>query len=230
MSKYSLKSFVFKGVVAVSFLAASSITVSAQNAQSTTLKRKVQPISYWVNASSLKFRDNPVAGTVKGRLEYGQKVMAYSQYENWVRISKPGQDEQWVNSDFLSNSRLSWASYNRTASRRSSDVVSVRIIDPSDRKNRMSAVRVKTSELGNTLITTRHESGQGVYFQNRFVSCENNQPIGVRLVGEGTSFLGAQDDVRNIALDIYSSEKIDDTARNEVESAISEFACKVRDF
>ena len=147
-----------------------------------------------------------------------------------MQVSKPGQDEQWVNSDFLSNSRLSWASYNKTSPSRSSDVVSVRIKDPSNRKNRIFGVRVKTSEVGNALITTRHDSGQGVYFQNRFVSCHNQQPLGVRLVGEGTSFLGAQNDIRNTAVDIHKTDKIDDAPQNDAEGAISEFACKVRDF
>ena len=230
MSKFNLKSFVFKGALAVSFIAANSINVAAQDIPSTNLKRKVQPIAYWVDASSLKLRDNPVSGTVIGRLEYGEKVLAYSQYENWVQVSKPGQEDRWVNSDFLSNTRLSWASYNKTSPSRSSDVVSVRIKDPNNRKNRIFGVRVKTSELGNVLITTRHDGAQGVYYQNRFVSCQNQQPVGVRLVGEGTSFLGAQNDIRNTAVDIYKADKIDDAAQNKAEGAISEFACKVSDF
>ena len=226
----NVKNFCLKGLVALSVLAVSASYAGAQDYVKTTIKRDVQPIAYWVDSSSLRLRDNPVSGTVVGSLEYGQKVLAYSQYENWVRVSKPGQDEHWINSDFLSNSRLSWASFNRRTSSRSSDVVSVRIKDPDDRKNRIFGVRVKSSETGNVLITTRHDKGQGVYFQNRFVSCNDKQAVGVRLVGEGSNFLSAQDDIRNHGVDIYSTKKIKDAASNPVESSISEFACKVQDF
>jgi len=194
------------------------------------IKREIQPIPYWVDATALRLRDNPVAGKIVGSLDYGQKVMAYSQYENWVRVTKDSAKEQWVNSDFLSNSRLSWASYNRNTPTRSSDIIAVRIKDPENRKTRVFGVRLKTSETGNALITTRQNTEQGTFFQNRFISCEDQRPIGVRLVGEGNNFLAAQNDVRNLSIDIYSPDQINDKANDSLESAISTFACKAQAF
>jgi len=191
---------------------------------------QVQPVPYWVEPSSLKLRDNPVAGNIVGELSYGQKVLAYDQYENWIRISKLDAKEQWVNSDFLSNSSLSWASYNRPTARAAADFVPVRIKDPEDRKKRLFGVRLKKSETGNALITTQLQSERGRFFQNRFVSCDGKQVLGVRLVGEGSTFLRAQNDPRNLGLDIYSSEQIDHEANNSAESAIAQFACITRAF
>jgi len=201
-----------------------------QSLQNKYLKRDVQPIAYWVDATTLRLRDNPVAGKIVGQLDYGQKVLAYSQYENWVRVSKNESKQKWVNSDFLSNTRLSWASYNQITPTRSSDVIAVRIKDPENRKSRIFGVRLKTAETGNTLITTRQDSAQGIFYQNRFVSCDNQQAIGVRLVGEGSSFLAAQNDIRNLGLDIYDPSQISDKANDSAESAISAFACKAQDF
>lgn len=192
--------------------------------------KKVEPVPYWVGTNILKLRDNPVAGRIVGDIAYGQKVLAYTQYENWARISKDGEAARWVNTDFLSNSRLSWANYNDARSSRSSDVIAVRIKDPSDRKNRTFGVRLKTSDSGNALITTRQNTAQGIFFQNRFVSCEDQAPIGMRLVGEGYNFLDAQDDHRGSALDIFSSEPINDPISGSLDAAISAFACKAKDF
>ena len=223
-------------------LGVSAETASAQTADELTLAgdaettqstrrivREVEPVPYWIDAESLRLRDNPVAGRIVGYLGYGQRVLAYSQYENWVQISKPGEKQEWVNSDFLSNSRLSWASYKRGGSTRLSDVIAVRIKDPENRKNRTFGVRLKTAETGNALITTRQDTGQGRFYQNRFVSCENQRPVGARLVGEGYSFLDAQNDVRGSQLDIYG-DAITDDIEGSLENAISAFACKAQSF
>lgn len=194
------------------------------------IKRDVQPVAYWVESTSLNLRDNPVAGKVVGNLSYGQKVLAYAQYENWIRVSKLDAKQQWVNSDFLSNSSLSWASYSRPSAALAADFNPVRIKDPEDRKKRMFGVRLKKSETGNALITTQVQSAQGIYFQNRFVSCKNQKAIGVRLIGEGSTFLRAQNDVRNLGMDIYAAEKIENKANNSAEFAISSFACKTAEF
>ena len=205
-------------------------TPSEQLLEGRRINRVVQPVEYWTEANSLNMRDNPVAGNIIGNLEYGQKILAYSQYENWVRISKPGAKEQWVKSDFLSNSRVSWASYNRSSAARTSDVLSVRIKDPDDRKNRIFGVRLKTSETENALITTRQTTDQGAFYQNRYVSCNNQKPVGIQLVGEGTNFLAAQNDVRNLKVDIYSTDQIDTKPINSAEEAIASFACKAQAF
>jgi len=207
-----------------------SETAANQALQNKNLKRDVQPIAYWVDATTLRLRDNPVAGKIVGQLDYGQKVLAYSQYENWVRVSKSDAKQQWVNSDFLSNSRLSWASYNRNTPSRSSDVIAVRIKDPKNRKTRIFGVRLKTADTGNALITTRQDTAQGIFYQNRFVSCSDQQVAGVRLIGEGSTFLGAQNDVRNLGLDIYDADQIEDKANDSAENAISAFACKAQAF
>ncbi len=194
------------------------------------IKRDVQPVPYWVEAASLKLRDNPVAGRIIGNLSYGQKVMAYDQYENWIRTSKLDAKQQWVNSDFLSNTSLSWANYNRPTARAATDFVPVRIKDPEDRKNRLFGVRLKKSETGNALITTQKQSEQGRFFQNRFVSCDGQEVVGVRLIGEGSTFLRAQNDPRNLGLDIYAPEQVDHEANNSGEAAIAKFACKSQAF
>ena len=205
-------------------------TVSEQATRSSRLTRQVQPVPYWVDAASLRLRDNPVSGKIIGNLDYGQKILAYSQYENWVRVSKPEAKDQWVNSDFLSNSRLSWANYNRNTPSRTSDVIAVRIKDPDNRKTRIFGVRLKTADTGNVLITTRENTAQGTFYQNRFISCENQQAKGVRIIGEGDNFLSAQNDIRNLRLDIYEPEQINDAATSSAESAISAFACKAQAF
>ncbi len=206
------------------------LTSEDQDFRNTRILRDVQPIAYWVDSASLKLRDNPVAGKVLGNLEYGQKILAYSQYENWVRVSKADATPKWVNSDFLSNSRISWASFNRKSSTRSNDVVSARIKDPENRKKRIFGVRLKTASTGNALITTREETTEGIFYQNRFVSCNDQRPVGIRLVGEGRDFLSAQNDVRNLAVDIYDTKTIEDKAANSAEIAISTFACKAQSF
>ena len=194
------------------------------------IKREVEPIPYWVESSSLNVRDNPVAGRVVSTLDYGQTILAYDQYENWVKVSKPGSAEKWVNSDFLSNSKISWASYNRSPPTRSSDVISVRIKNPDNRKSRIYGVRLKSAQTGNALITTRENTAQGVFFQNRFVSCNDQRPVGMRLVGEGYSFLAAQNDVRVTGVDIYSDELTENKINGGVDRAISDFACKAQPF
>jgi len=205
-------------------------TTNGQVIRNKRLKRDVQPIPYWVDTTTLRLRDNPVAGKIVGNLDYGQKVMAYSQYENWVRVSKSENKAQWVNSDFLSNTRLSWASYNRNVPTRTSDVVAVRIKDPENRKKRIFAVRLKTADTSNAIITTRQNTAQGPLYQNRFVSCDEQRAIGVRIIGEGSNFLGAQNDVRNLSLDIYEPDQINDKANDSAENAISKFACKAQPF
>ena len=204
--------------------------VNEEDVRKTPIRRNVQPITYWVDTASLNFRDNPVSGKILGKLQYGEKILAYSQYENWVRVSKSDVNPKWVNSDFLSNSRLSWASFNRSPSTRINDVVSARIKDPENRKKRIFGVRLKTAETGNALITTREETAEGIFYQNRFVSCDNQRPIGIKLIGEGRNFLSAQNDIRNFKFDIYDAKQIDDKAKNSTDTAISNFACKAQSF
>jgi len=218
------------GSAQISYAQSTSAAPAADENRSPRIKRDVQPVTYWVESSSLNLRDNPVAGRVVGSLSYGQKVVAYAQYENWVRISKIDAKQQWVNSDFLSNSSLSWASYVRPSTTLNVDVIPVRIKDREDRKKRMYGVRLKKSETGNALITTQLHTKTGIFFQNRFVSCDKTKALGVRLIGEGSSFLRAQNNVRNPDLDIYAPEQIEDDANNSAESAIASFACKTEAF
>lgn len=204
--------------------------IITQPVQRPRRKRVVQPVEYWVDSNVLNLRDNPVAGKIVGTLEYGQKVLAYSQYENWVQIAKAEGGSKWVNSDFLSNSRLSWASYSRNFSTRVSDISAIPIKDPDNKKKKIFGVRLKTAATGNALITTKEETAQGTHFQNRFVSCDNERVIGVELVGEGSSFLSAQNDFRNQNFDVYGTETTDRKAGDSTEQAISNFACKTSAF
>lgn len=198
--------------------------------KNSSLQRIAQPIPYWVDTKSLRLRDNPVAGKVVGNLNYGQKIMVYARYENWVRISKAKSKAQWVNSNFLSDSLLTWASYNRNTSTRPSDVIAVRIMDPDNSENRIFGVRLKTSITGNALITTRQDTTPIILYQNHFVSCKNQRVLGVRLVGVGSNFLNAQNEIQNFGLNIYEDEKIRNKALNSADRAISAFACKSQSF
>ena len=213
----------------LSMAQAQTVEIDADEAQS-RLNRVVEPVSYWVGAETLHVRDNPVAGRIVETMEYGQKILSYSQYENWVQISEPGAKQRWVNSDFLSNSSINRVSYTRNVATRTSDVVSVRIKDPENRKSRVFGVRLKTAATGNALITTSHDTQQGAFFQNHFVSCNNQRPVGIRLVGEGYSFLDAQDDVRGAEFDIFDTQKVEGNIDNSLDKAISSFACKAQEF
>jgi len=222
----------FKIIMATAalILSSSQITFAQSASDAPAVRKEVQPVAYWVESTALNLRDNPVAGKVVGSLSYGQKVLAYSQYENWIRVSNLDEKQQWVNSDFLSNTSLSWASYVRPSTTLNVDFIPVRIKDKEDRKKRMYGVRLKKSETGNALITTQLHTKTGVFFQNRFVSCKGKKAVGVRLIGEGSTFLRAQNDARNLGLDLYGTEQIDDDANNSAESAISSFACKTEAF
>ena len=68
--------------------------------------RNVEPVPYWVDADQLRIRDNPVAGDVIGMLELGQKIKAYEQFENWIRISKTSTNAKWINTDYLTNTAI----------------------------------------------------------------------------------------------------------------------------
>lgn len=242
MSKLNFKIILASAVIAMGSAQIASAQISDQNpafeqyraSQTTTprrvVKKEVKPISYWVESSALNVRDNPVAGKVVGSLSYGQEILAYDQYENWIRISTLDTKQKWVNSDFLSNSALSWASYVRPSSTLNADFIPVRIKDREDRKKRMFGVRLKKSETDNALITTQLHTKTGIFFQNRFVSCDKKKVIGVRLIGEGSTFLRAQNNVRNSDMDIYATEQIEDKAENSTASAIASFACKSEEF
>ena len=230
----------FKIILASALIALGSAQLSAAQSapeapvfdetRPSRIKREVKPISYWVESSTLNVRDNPVAGKIVGNLNYGQEILAYDQYENWIRVSKLGAKQQWVNSNFLSNSELNWASFSRPSATNGADFIPVRIKDPEDRKKQIFGVRLKKSATGNALITTQLESSTGVFYQNRFVSCDKKKAIGVRLIGEGSTFLRAQKDVRNLGQDIFSAEQIDDKAHNSSAAAIASFACKTKEF
>jgi len=235
MSKRTLKIIIAAAVLAtgssqISFAQTASDTAVLDENRPTRIKRDVKPADYWVDSSTLNLRDNPVAGKIVGNLRYGQKVSAYATYENWIRVSKLDEKQKWVNSDFLSNTSLSYVSFGRTSPTLGNDFIPVRIKDPEDRKKRLFGVRLKKSATGNALITTQVDTQAGTFFQNRFVSCEGKKVLGVRLIGEGSTFLRAQNEVRNLGLDIYGDEQIDDEANNSAESAISSFACKTKEF
>ena len=77
--------------------------ISTQPLKKSKVIRNVEPVPYWVDAEQLSIRDNPVAGDVIGMLELGQKIKAYEQFENWIRITKNTANSKWVNVEYLTN-------------------------------------------------------------------------------------------------------------------------------
>jgi len=208
-----------------------SIKTDSEAAHQSTFTRENQPIAYWVDENSLNILDNPVAGNRVGKAQFGEKILAYAQYENWIRITKDEDPQEWINSDFLTNSKLTLASFTqRSYDNTVVDFTKIRIKDPKDRKRRVYGVRMKKSETGNILLTTSENSPQGQFYKNYFISCDKDSAVGLRLIGEGYSFLKAQNDARSIGVNIYEAEQVDNKISKSMDRAIASFACSAPSF
>ena len=176
--------------------------------------RKVEPIPYWVEAEQLPIRDNPVAGDVSGMLKLGEKITAYGQFENWLRVSKSGSTEKWVNGDYLTTDQLTWARFDNKRRRSAGfsrnntvDDVSLKRIKVSGDKNaHVYSASVKTTQNNNRIIVTRQNFRAGHYFEKRLVACdENGVATRFQLLGEGHSYMMMEKDIRAQGVDINSA-------------------------
>ncbi len=199
--------------------------------------REVEPINYWVDADRLPVRDNPVAGDVSGMLKLGQKVKAYDRFENWLRISKSGSAEKWVNANYLTTDQLTWARFDNKRRRsagfsRSNSVDDVslkRIKIPSDKDARVYAASIKATANNNRVIVTRQNFRAGPYFEKRLVSCaENGIASRFQLLGEGHSYMMMEKDIRAQGVDVNTASPRTDIADGSITPktvAIANYSC-----
>ena len=186
--------------------------ISSKPLKKSRLIRNVEPVPYWVDAEQLSIRDNPVAGDVIGMLELGQKVKAYEQFENWIRITKNTTNSKWVNVEYLTNTPVTWARYDKYTLRRNyrrtalgNDITLKRIKVSGDRSARIYAASIKESENGNRIIVTRQNFRAGPYFEKRLVACSENKATHVQILGEGYTYMMMENDIRSNSIDINSA-------------------------
>jgi len=199
--------------------------------------RKVEPVPYWVEADQLRIRDNPVAGDVIGMLELGQKVKAYDQFENWIRISKNEQTAKWINVDYLTNTAITWARFGNEIKRRSlrraglrEDVSLKRIKVPGDKTARIYLASVHESANGNRIIVTRQNFRAGPYFQKRLVACSDQTATHMQILGEGYTYIMMESDIRGTNIDVNTASPSVVIAQDESLSpfsiAIANYSCQ----
>lgn len=195
----------------------------------------VEAIHMWVDAEKLRVRDNPYAGDVVGMLELGQKVKVMDQTDNWIRISSEGKAPKWVNSDFLSKSRVTWSNYNfgshsRNALKAPYDV-DLKRIKIKDLKNmKVYAAHIKSIPNNGRLIITRHDFRSGPYYEKRVVHCEGQTASHVRMLGEGYNFSMMEQDPRNA--DFTAAVSVDHAIGEDttiLNAGIAEFTCGAKD-
>jgi len=199
--------------------------------------RKVEPVPYWVEADQLRIRDNPVAGDVIGMLELGQKVKAYEQFENWIRISKNERTAKWINIDYLTNTAITWARFGNTTKRRGlrraglgEDVSLKRIKVSGDKSARIYAASVRESANGNRVIVTRQNFRAGPYFEKRLVACAEKSATHMQILGEGYTYMMMENDIRGTNIDVNTAspslaiEESEDLSPSSI--AIANYSCK----
>ena len=202
--------------------------------------RNIEPVPYWVDAEQLRIRDNPVAGDVVGMLKLGEKIKAYDTFENWVRVSKSGAQEQWVNAKFLTSDQVTWARFDRNNTRRrnigfsrntaANDVSLKRIKVPGNNDAKVYAASLKKTSGSNRIIVTRQNFRSGPYFEKRLVSCDvNKNATRFQLLGEGYNYIMMEKDVRSEGIDVNSAQPRVDLLAGDVSEksiAIANFSCK----
>lgn len=184
-----------------------TLSIGVQDAQAQSrIKRVVEPVSYWVESPKLRIRDNPVAGDVVGLLDKGQKIKGYETLDGWVRISKEGAAERWVNADYVTQNQLTNANYSFNGRMKRPgfgaaqvpDDVTLTRIKAGDAK--LFAASIRALPTGNRVIVTRQDFRAGPYFEKRLVSCAGGAPQAYQLLGEGYNYRMMEADPRNDAL------------------------------
>jgi len=197
--------------------------------------RIVEPIPMWVESERLRVRDNPYAGDVVGLLKVGQKIKVYDRTDNWIRISANGKPAKWINSDFLSTSRVTWSNYEFGSIGRStrgtpSDISKKRIKIKELKDMKVYAAHKKPSPNGGHVIITRHDFRTGPYYEKRLVQCDaENAASHVRMLGEGYNYLMMEKDPRGEAVSepVSADDSISEST-SPLNRAIAEFTCKVK--
>jgi len=204
------------------------------------INRIVEAVPYWVDVEQLRIRDNPVAGDVVGMLRLGEKIKAYDTFENWIRVSKPDAQQQWVNAKFLTHDQVTWARFDNNNTRRrnlgftrntaANDISLKRIKVPSDKNAKVYAANIKTIANNNRIIVTRQNFRSGPYFEKRLVSCNSeNNATHFQLLGEGYNYIMMEKDIRSQNIDLNSIQpRVDLTGDNinDKSTAIANFSCK----
>ena len=202
------------------------------------IKRIVEPVPYWVDVEQLRIRDNPVAGDVVGMLRLGEKIKAYDTFENWIRVSKAGAEQQWVNANFLASDQVTWARFDNGTRRRNlgftsntaaNDVSLKRIKVPSDKNAKIYAATVKKLANNNRIIVTRQNFRSGPYFEKRLVSCNSEgAATHFQLLGEGYNYIMMEKDIRSQNIDLNSIQPRVNLAGDNISkksTAIANFSC-----
>ncbi len=237
------KSFILSLATATSLIAGSGF--AQDNTDIETLKpvetpkkrvvRVVEAIPMWVDAEKLRVRDNPYAGDVVGMLQLGQKVKIMEVADNWIRISSDGKPPKWVNSDFLSKSRVTWSNYEFSSSSRNPlktpydvDLERIKIKDLKNMK--IYAAHIKSGPNEGRIIITRHDFRSGPYYEKRIIHCEESGASHVRMLGEGYNYSMMEQDPRNAAIsEPVSDEHLIDEDTTSLNASIAEFTCEAKD-
>jgi SH3-like domain-containing protein len=209
-----------------------SIAQQIDNQSTTrTINRVVEPVDYWVDTAKLRVRDDPFAGDALGWLEWGKKVSVYEQIDNWMRVTPAGKPAQWINGDFVSDTRLTWSTYNLDARRKSNQAVTdidlTRVKYDGDKAARVFAFNKKALGPKTRMVDTRHNLADGSYYERYLVQCSGlGTASHLRLLGEGYSYIAMYEDPRNLKRmeDLDESNAINSDIP-ESRQAIAKFAC-----
>ena len=207
--------------------------------QAPRIKRVEEPVLYWVDAEQLRIRDNPYAGDVTGMLKIGDKVQARKTLGDWVLISAVNAPERWVNRNFLSQSKVTWASYNFESRRARNlndsrftdaryDVKMKRIKVKEMKGLRVYAADLKTLANDQKIVVSRHDYRAGPYYEKRLVKCNESAASHVKLLGEGYTVMMMEADPRmeRVGVPMSDDDKIDGEMTGILDKTIAKFTCE----
>ncbi len=211
-------------------------TIETVQPKKKRIVRIVEAIPMWVESEQLRIRDNPYAGDVIGMLEMGQKIKIHERADNWIRISANGKPAKWVNSDFLSKSRVTWSNYqfgsqNRTRANAPYDVDLKRIKIKDLKDMKIYAAHIKADSNNGRVVITRHDFRSGPYYEKRIVHCDSaGNASHVRMIGEGYNYQMMERDPRGAAISepIHSDFAIDAEGTSALNQGIAEFTCEAK--
>ena len=234
-----LRTLIASAFLPLALLSTSALPAAAQEdaLRKRIVKRVVEPVPFWIDASKLQVRDDPFGGNALSELERGQQVKVYEQLENWMRISAEGQDPRWINGDYTSAIRVTWANYaNGGASKFKTHDKAVRDIDlrripvEDGSSSKIFAANVKALDSRRRVVDTRHNTEDGRYYERYLVQCASNKASHARLLGEGYSYVRMHKDPRNEYLNdpLDSVDKLEGSSVSADRRAIASFACSAR--
>jgi len=209
--------------------------------QSSRIKRVEDPIAYWVDAERLRVRDNPYAGDVVGMLKIGDRVEARQTMGDWFLISAADEPEQWVNRNFLSTSKVTWASYNFESRRARNlndsrsrdgryDINKKRIKIKGAKGLRVYAADLKSFANGKKIVVSRHDFREGPYYEKRLVLCDENSASHVKLLGEGYTVMMMEADPRmdRLGKPMTELDDVENETMGDIDKAIADFTCETK--